>query len=111
MNRVFSDCRIVCVASSNIALVALNADDVLETEKVKTGDYGMEQYSLSKMLNAVCIAKMAAELDNDGGLKVVQLCPGFVKSDVFRNVDGFFNKLRNSISLGAVGLSTHQVRL
>ncbi|ODN01181.1 Retinol dehydrogenase 11 [Orchesella cincta] len=100
--------RLVCVSSSNVAIATLDLDDLMMEKKVKTGDHGMEPYSISKLTNAICIKKFAETLEPDSGIKVIQLCPGFVKSDVFRNVKGVMNKIRNAVSLAFVGLTPHQ---
>lgn len=103
-----SPSRIVCVSTSNIALVPLELEDLMMEKKVKTGFLGQEPYNISKLCNSVCMLKLAADgvLGND--IKLMQLCPGLVKSDVFRNDTGFLRKLKMGISLGAVGITTHQ---
>ncbi|CAL8072189.1 unnamed protein product [Orchesella dallaii] len=100
--------RLVCVSSSNVGIAPLDLDDLMMEKKVKTGDSGKEQYSISKLVNAICILKFVETLEQDSGIKVIQLCPGFVKSDVFRNVKGIMKKMANAISLAFVGLTPHQ---
>lgn len=99
----------VCVSSSNIALVELDLDDLMMEKKVKTGDSGKEPYSVSKLANSICVYKFASTLEDNAGVKIVQLCPGYVKTDVFRSERGIIKFIRNSLSLGAIGLTPHQV--
>lgn len=101
--------RIVCVSSSNLAIAPLDfMDDLVMDKKFRTGDYGKEQYSISKLCNSICMVKLAAEGLLGKQIKLIQLCPGFVNSDVMRNETGLLKRLRNAIALGAVGLSPHQ---
>lgn len=103
--------RVVCVSSSNLGIAPLNfLDDLMMEKQVKTGDSGKEQYNISKLCNSICMVKLANDPNGsrNGKIKLVQVCPGFVKSDVFRNEKSVWNKFTNAVSLGVVGLSTHQ---
>ncbi len=100
--------RIVCVASSNISLVSVELEDLMMEKKLKTGFSGEEPYSISKLCNAVCMLKLASDGVLGDGIKMMQHCPGFVKSDVFRNDTGFLRKLQIGLALGSVGITTHK---
>lgn len=98
------------MSSSNLAVAPLDLGDLMMEKGVKTGNDGKEPYDISKLANSICMMKLAKTLGQEkAGVKLIQLCPGFVKSEVFRNEKGFFKTIKNSISLGVVGLSTHSV--
>lgn len=80
-------------------------------KEVKTGHFGKEPYSISKLANAICMKKFATELEDNTNVKILQLCPGYVKSDVFRYEKGYVNSVLNTVSLAAGGLTPHQVSL
>lgn len=80
----------MCVSSSQITLSKLNLDDLMMEKNYRPGSDGMEPYNVSKLANSLCVRHLASILEkNKDKIKVYQLCPGFVTTDVFRDDVGF----------------------
>ncbi len=101
--------RIVCISTSHGTLAPPNfLEDLMLDKNVRTGDNGREQYNISKLCNFICMLKLA-----DGGLlgdhvKLFQVCPGFIKSDLHRADVGLIKKIQQCVAKIAIGQSIHQ---
>jgi len=94
--------RIVCVASSQLTLATLILNDLMMEKHFRSGGDGMEPYNASKLAGALCIRRLAHVLGKKD-IKVFQLCPGFVKTDAFRNDTGW-NATVRSCMMGVAGV-------
>lgn len=81
--------------------------------RVKKGDGYREQYNMSKLAIAICIRKLVSDLQkSDEGWKQVKfylMCPGYVRTPLFRRDEGCWRKFKTKISLCTAGISAHKV--
>lgn len=100
--------RIVCMTSSVLAVCPKNfMQDLMLARKRNTGNFGNEQYTISKMCNSIAMMKLAKDMASDK-VKVYQLCPGLVKTEIFRGVTGIIRKSMGRVWMRAVGLTCHE---
>jgi len=78
-------------------------------KRLKTGDNGREQYNSSKLAIAVCTRKLVSSIDTSYGIKFFLMCPGYVKTALFRD-NGCCRKCLTNIGLCVGGINAHKVR-
>lgn len=87
--------RVVTLSSATMLLSHLKLDDLMmERFRVPTVSTGMSRlpYNNSKMANALFTKELGRRLEGTG-VTAYTLCPGIVKTDVFRDCDDLVTKL------------------
>lgn len=102
--------RIVTVASTALLVSNLDLDDIMmEKDKKPTTSTGLTRkpYNNSKLANALFTKELARRLQGSG-VGAVALCPGIVKTDLFRDYRGF-GKLIAKMTVAMGGVSAKKV--
>ncbi|CAL8072187.1 unnamed protein product [Orchesella dallaii] len=99
--------RVVTLASTNLSIASIDLEDLMMEKRFKTGDNGREQYNSSKLAISVCTRKLVTSLGPNHGIKFFLMCPGFVKTALFRD-NGCCGKCFTNFSLCVGGINAHK---
>jgi len=104
--------RVITLSSSNLSIAKLDLDDFMMKKRLKRGDGGREQYSISKLAIAMCLRKLAGALNKNDPIlssqvKFFNVCPGQVRTELFRNETGC-RRCCTCMQICAGGISPHK---